>query len=86
MFPILGETLLPGLGTLTGNLPVKLLLTDGLPLEDTDSPGGENRVITARSVEKSQDGSEGTSRPRGAGGESICCCCGGPFSDREEDA
>ena len=49
-----------------------------MPLEDTDSPGGENWVITVRSAEEFQDGSEGSGGPCRAGDEVICCCCGGP--------
>ena len=73
---VLGETLLPDLSTLTGNLLVNILYKT--PLKDTYSPGGENSDITARSVEEFQDRAEGTGGPCGAGGESICCCCGGP--------
>ena len=40
VYPVLGETLVPDLGALTGNPLVKLL--DRMPLEDSDSPGREN--------------------------------------------
>ena len=76
LFPVIGETLLPGLCILTGHFPVKLI--DRMPLEDTESPGGENWVIAVRSVEESQDGSEGSGGPCGTGGEGIYCCYGGP--------
>ena len=52
-----------------------LELLDTILLKDTDSPGGQNWVITARSVEKLQDESGGTGGPCGAGGVGICCPC-----------
>ena len=76
MFPVLVEILLPRLGTLTRNLLVKLL--DRITLHDSDSPWGENRIITGESVEEFQDESAGTDGLCEAGGEIICCCCAGP--------
>ena len=60
-----------GLATLTGIVLDELL--DTIPLKDTDSPGGQNWVITAQSVEKLQDESEGIDGPCGAGAVSIYC-------------
>ena len=68
----LGRILLEnGLGTLAGTLLVELL--DRIQLEGTNSPGGQTWVITAQSVEKFRDESDGTGGPSGAGGEGICC-------------
>ena len=57
------------------------LVGSTIPLKYTDSPGGLDWVITARSVEKLQDESEGAGGPCGAGGVGTCCPC-----SPEEDA
>ena len=64
---------------LVGTILAELLDTN--PIKSTDSPGGQNWVITARSVEKLQDESEGAGVPCGAGGVGIRCPC-----SPEEDA
>ena len=51
---------------LVGIILAEILNTN--PLKSTDSPGGQNWVITARSVDKLQDESEGAGGPCGAGG------------------
>ena len=50
MFSVLVNTLVPGIGSLTLNPLVKLL--DRMPVEDPDSPGGQNSVNTAQLVEE----------------------------------
>ena len=64
---------------LFGTILAELLDTN--PLQSTDSPEGQNWVITARSVEKLQDESEDAGVPCGAGGVGIRCLC-----SPEEDA
>ena len=64
---------------LVGTILVKLL--DTVPLKYIGSPEGHNWVITARSVEKLPDESEGAGGPCGASGVGICCPC-----SPEEDA
>ena len=61
------------LNALVGTFLAELL--DTTPLEYADSPGGQNWVIAARSVEKLQDESEGAGVPCGAGGVGIRCPC-----------
>ena len=53
------------INALIGIILAKLL--DTVPLKSTDLPGGQNWVITARSVEKCQDESEDAGGPCGAG-------------------
>ena len=50
-------------------------LLDTIPLKSTDSLGGQNWVITARSVEKLQNDSEGAGGPYGVGGVGNRCPC-----------
>ena len=64
---------------LVGIILAELLKT--IPLKSTDSPGEQNWVITARSVDKLQDESEGAGGPCGAGGVGNMCPC-----SPEEDA
>ena len=65
------KLLVNGLGTPAGTLLVEPLYR--IPFEDTNSPGRQNWVITARSFENFQDESDGTGGPCGAGGADICC-------------